>query len=150
MTSITIERNRVGKFVLSGREAMGFSSATGKIELTENQIEQIVRLYNMHVFRDMIDNNVTSRDVEAPAVSKSPSPPPTPPPAPTPAPTKTPTKTLKGGVMVFEPEQAPKTQGNALYHMYVKLVKSQNPDLTHKQALAKASESYQQWKKTQN
>jgi hypothetical protein len=121
------------------------SSLTMKTSLSMVEMMQIIKLYEAGVFREMIENNTMHKEVETahpdaastffttPIVppererrassssseGSAPSPP-----------------TIAGG-------------GNRMYHEYVKIVKAQNPDLTHKQALVYASNGYKEWKASQ-
>jgi hypothetical protein len=166
-TTITIERTKTGKLKLSGQAALGFSSATKSLDLTIGQIAQIADLYNRSVFQNMLDNNQFSLIVGArhhdevhlnEHVKRVSTPPPTamaplpqsPPssspsqsPSPSPSPSSSPSPPpLQENLKVNDVK-------NQMWHTYVRLFKSQNPDLTHQQAVARAKLSYPEWKKAQ-
>jgi hypothetical protein len=143
-STITLDFTAQKRFNLIG-PGLGKSAGTTKTSLSMVEIMQIVKLYEAGVFHEMIENNTRTKDVETahPDAASTFFTTPIVPPAreryestsseevDTPSPS-----TIAGG-------------GNRMYHEYVKIVKAQNPDLTHKQALTYASNGYKEWKATQ-
>lgn len=160
MANVTVEFNRKTQtFKLQGMNALGHSSLQKVTSLTMAELMQVSKLLSDGVFQFMIDNNIAIKEVATfhhthvaeffgqrepdtvvtSTVSSSAkiieSPPRTP----------SPTSSIDSG----SSSGGSTSSAKSLYQMYVKKIKSENPDLTHKQAQAKASETYQEWKKTQ-
>lgn len=145
--TITIEY-KSGKYRMSGQAAFGFTSATGSTTLmTIEQIAQIAQLYNRQVFQDMSANHQSRLDVEAKHhdqvlehVRRLPTPP-----------TIVAKRVSRTPSPLSDDTASSESSGpsNQLWHIYVRLIKSQNSDLTHKQAVAKAKLSYPAWKAAQ-
>lgn len=137
-STITLDFTSQKRFNLIG-PGLGKSAGTTKTSLSIIEIMQIVKLYEAGVFHEMIENNTRTKDVETvhpDAASTF---------------FTTPMRERHTSTSSDEVDSPPAIAGggNRMYHEYVKIVKAQNPDLTHKQALTYASNGYKEWKAMQ-
>lgn len=163
------------KFKLMGAEALEKSDSSQYTSVSFAEIMQIAQMYNRGVFRDMVENNQMRKLIEVDhhekstdfisSTSKLPTPPhqtiqPVQPVQPvqtvqTVQPVQTTKPTKQAIVCSAEPSLDSDEEGShtgkstGLWQQYVKIVKSQHPELKHAQAVSLASKTYQGWKDTQ-
>lgn len=142
-STVTLDYTPQKRFNIIG-PGLGKSSGTAKLSLSQVEIMQVICLYNAGVFHEMIENNTRTKDVEvaspdaAPAFFTTPVDPPG-------------RNRYTSTSSSEDSDEPPSASGkNRLYNEYVKIIKAQNPDLTHRQALTFASNGYKEWKASQS
>jgi len=162
-TSITIDRMQNGKYRFTGQTALGFANPSQSLSLTIEQIAQIVILYNAQVFSVMHDNRQQQKTVSAEHhdvvhlkehEKRVPSPPSSEAETSDDEKPEKPRKKGKKSKDDAKPDDdgaaaAAPAKKNQLWHSYVKLVKSENPLLSHADAVTLAKSTYQDWKAQQ-
>ena len=126
------------RFTIQGMESLGHTSLGQSLKLSDLELKCVIKLYEMGIFSSMIDNNISIKSVAISHPVKTRAQPQAQPPEVD--------TTSDSDTSSADSTGTSKLQ---LWHTYLKIVKSEHPDLTHKQAQSLAKESFQKWKAEQ-
>ena len=121
-----------------------------ELRFTEDQLKQIIALHVGGVFKHMSENAIAKKEIDiSTTMASSPHDPECSDRESSSTGSSGGSSVSVGGSSTNAGSSVSTGSSNQLWHTYVKIVKGQNPLLSHAEAVQKAKLTYQDWKKTQ-